>query len=109
MLEERSPTEGPTPSPDVPEQDPPGVEAQMKPKADHGEKSYKGAEKLEGLVALIPSTFPHDHVKEFGKDTLWERPAQPAEIAPSYVFLASADARFYSGEVLSPTGKTTSR
>ena len=58
---------------------------------------------------LIPSTFPRDHVKEFGKDTFWERPAQPAEIAPSYVFLASADARFYSGEVLSPTGKTTSR
>jgi NAD(P)-dependent dehydrogenase (short-subunit alcohol dehydrogenase family) len=58
---------------------------------------------------LIPSTFPHEHVVEFGKDTLWERPAQPAEIATSYVFLASADARFFSGEVLSPTGKTTSR
>ena len=58
---------------------------------------------------LIPSTMPMDHVKEFGKDTFWGRPAQPAEIAPSYVFLASADARYYSGEVLSPTGKTTSR
>ena len=58
---------------------------------------------------LIPSTFDHEHVKEFGKDTLWGRPAQPADIAPSYVFLASADARYYSGEVLSPTGKTTSR
>jgi NAD(P)-dependent dehydrogenase (short-subunit alcohol dehydrogenase family) len=58
---------------------------------------------------LIPSTFDHDHVKEFGKDTFWERPAQPAEIAPTFVFLASADARYYSGEVLAPTGKTTSR
>jgi NAD(P)-dependent dehydrogenase (short-subunit alcohol dehydrogenase family) len=58
---------------------------------------------------LIPSTFDHDHVKEFGKDPFWERPAQPAEIAPTYVFLASADARYYSGEVLAPTGKTTSR
>ncbi|HEU4453756.1 MAG TPA: SDR family oxidoreductase [Longimicrobium sp.] len=293
MLEERDPTEGPTPAKDVPEQDPPGTEAEMKPKADHGEESYRGCGKLEGLVALItggdsgigravaiafaregadvaigylaevetedaeetrrwvekagrrclvhrfdvrdpaqcrdlvertvkelgkldilvnnaayqmsqesilditqeqlertfrtnvfgyiqmvqaalphltegaaiiqtgsvtafegnpqlidyaatkgaihnltlslskslkdkkirvntvapgpvwtpliPSTFPHEHVKEFGKDTLWERPAQPAEVATSFVFLASADARYFSGEVLSPTGKTTSR
>ena len=53
MLEERNPAEGPTPSEDVPEQEPPGVEAEMKPKADHGEESYKGSGKLEGLVALI--------------------------------------------------------
>jgi NAD(P)-dependent dehydrogenase (short-subunit alcohol dehydrogenase family) len=58
---------------------------------------------------LIPSTLSPEHVAKFGEDTLWKRPAQPAEIAPSYVFLASADARYYSGEVLSPTGKTTSR
>lgn len=58
---------------------------------------------------LIPSTFPQEHVKEFGEDTYWGRPAQPAEIAPSYVFFASADARYYSGEVLAPTGKGTTR
>jgi NAD(P)-dependent dehydrogenase (short-subunit alcohol dehydrogenase family) len=58
---------------------------------------------------LIPSTMGPEHVKEFGKDTLWKRPAQPAEIAPGYVFLASADGRFYSGEVLYPTGQATSR
>jgi NAD(P)-dependent dehydrogenase (short-subunit alcohol dehydrogenase family) len=40
---------------------------------------------------------------------MWGRPAQPAEIAPSYVFLASADARYYTGEVFAPTGKTTTR
>ncbi len=34
------------------------------------------------------------HAKEFGSDTFWQRPAQPVEIAPSYVFLASADGRF---------------
>jgi NAD(P)-dependent dehydrogenase (short-subunit alcohol dehydrogenase family) len=58
---------------------------------------------------LIPATLEPDHVRNFGKDTFWERPAQPVEIATSFVFLASADARYYSGEVLAPTGKTTSR
>jgi NAD(P)-dependent dehydrogenase (short-subunit alcohol dehydrogenase family) len=58
---------------------------------------------------LIPSTMPMDQVKQFGKDTYWKRPAQPIEIATSYVFLASADGRYYSAEVLAPTGKTPSR
>jgi NAD(P)-dependent dehydrogenase (short-subunit alcohol dehydrogenase family) len=58
---------------------------------------------------LIPSTFPQEHVKEFGEDTYWGRPAQPADIAPSYVFFASADGRYYTGEVLAPTGKSATR
>jgi NAD(P)-dependent dehydrogenase (short-subunit alcohol dehydrogenase family) len=58
---------------------------------------------------LIPSTFPQDKVAEFGEDTYWGRPAQPAEIAPSYVFFASTDGKYYSGEVLAPTGKGTTR
>ncbi len=58
---------------------------------------------------LIPSTFPQDHVKEFGEDTYWGRPAQPADIAPSYVFFASTDGRYYTGEVLAPTGKSATR
>lgn len=53
---------------------------------------------------LIPSTRKEDAVKEFGSNTFWKRPAQPAEIAPSYVFLASSDARYYTGEILAPTG-----
>lgn len=53
---------------------------------------------------LIPSTRNEGHVGEFGADTFWKRPAQPAELAPSFVFLASADARFYTGEILAPTG-----
>lgn len=57
---------------------------------------------------LIPSTRDEQHVATFGANTLWHRPAQPGEIAPSYVFLASADSRFYTGEVLSPTGSGTS-
>jgi NAD(P)-dependent dehydrogenase (short-subunit alcohol dehydrogenase family) len=58
---------------------------------------------------LIPATLEPDHVKKFGADSIWGRPAQPAEIAPSYVFFASADARYYTGEILAPTGKTTTR
>jgi NAD(P)-dependent dehydrogenase (short-subunit alcohol dehydrogenase family) len=58
---------------------------------------------------LIPSTFEKDHVTSFGEDTVWERPAQPAEIAPAFVFLASADSRYITGEVLAITGKSTSR
>lgn len=41
---------------------------------------------------------------KFGKSTLWRHAAQPAEIAPTFVFLASADSRFYSGEIFAPTG-----
>lgn len=58
---------------------------------------------------LIPATFDQEKVSEFGKDTVWGRPAQPAEIAPSFVFLASDDARYYTGEVLAPTGGETTR
>lgn len=58
---------------------------------------------------LIPATLARDHVKAFGDDTAWGRPAQPAEIAPSYVFFASADGRYYTGEILAPTGKATTR
>ena len=257
---DRNPFKGPTPDPDVPEQDTPGVEAEMKPRADHGERSYQGSGRLEGLSAivtggdsgigravaiafaregadvaigylseeedadaqetrrwveeagrrcivhrfdvresaectafvekvveefnifgymymaraalphlregsvilntgsvvalqgnpmlldyaatkgaihvfsmsladalsdrgirvnvvapgpvwtpLIPSTMPPEHVRKFGEDTFWKRPAQPVELAGGYVYLASADARYVSGEVLAITGKTSSR
>ena len=58
---------------------------------------------------LIPATFDRKHVARFGKDTVWKRPAQPAEIAPSFVFFASADSTYYTGEVLAPTGSETTR
>ncbi len=58
---------------------------------------------------LIPATMDEEHVKKFGKDTVWGRAAQPVEIAPSYVFLASDDGKYYTGEVLAPTGSETSR
>jgi NAD(P)-dependent dehydrogenase (short-subunit alcohol dehydrogenase family) len=53
---------------------------------------------------LIPSTMPKSQFKTFGKDTLFGRPAQPAELAPVFVFLASQDARYVTGEVYGVTG-----
>ena len=55
---------------------------------------------------LIPSTFPPEKVEKFGGSTLWERPAQPGEIATSFVFLASDDGLFFSGQTLHPNGGT---
>lgn len=56
---------------------------------------------------LIPSTMPKEKVKEFGKNTVFERAAQPAELAPLYVFLASQDATYVSGEIYGATGGRT--
>lgn len=53
---------------------------------------------------LIPSTMPAKKVAQFGKNTLFGRPAQPAEIAPVFVFLASPLATFVSGEIYGVTG-----
>jgi NAD(P)-dependent dehydrogenase (short-subunit alcohol dehydrogenase family) len=58
---------------------------------------------------LIPSTRDEEAVEEFGADTAWERPAQPAEIAPAFVFFASADSRFCTGEILAVSGQTATR
>jgi NAD(P)-dependent dehydrogenase (short-subunit alcohol dehydrogenase family) len=56
---------------------------------------------------LIPSTMPQEKVKKFGGDTSYERAAQPVEIAPVFVFLASNEARFVTGEVYGATGGQT--
>jgi NAD(P)-dependent dehydrogenase (short-subunit alcohol dehydrogenase family) len=56
---------------------------------------------------LIPSTMPQDKVKKFGQETAFERAAQPVEIAPVFVFLASNEARFVTGEVYGVTGGKT--
>lgn len=53
---------------------------------------------------LIPSTFDEEKVAEFGKDTPLGRPGQPAEVAPCYVFLASNDSSYMTGQVLHPNG-----
>jgi NAD(P)-dependent dehydrogenase (short-subunit alcohol dehydrogenase family) len=53
---------------------------------------------------LIPSTMPPEKVKTFGKDTPLGRPAQPAELAPVFVFLASNDASYVTAAVYEATG-----
>lgn len=55
---------------------------------------------------LITSTFPPDKVASFGSDVPLKRAGQPAEVAPCYVFLASADADYMTGQVLHPNGGT---
>jgi NAD(P)-dependent dehydrogenase (short-subunit alcohol dehydrogenase family) len=55
---------------------------------------------------LIPASFPEEKVKQFGKDVLLGRPAQPVEIAPSYVFLASRDGSYITGQTIHPNGGT---
>ncbi len=53
---------------------------------------------------LIPATFDEDHIAEFGKSTHMGRPGQPSEVAPAYVFLASKDASYISGQVIHVNG-----
>lgn len=53
---------------------------------------------------LIPSTFPPDEVKDFGTDVPLGRPGEPSEIAPCYVFLASQDSSYMTGQMLHPNG-----
>ena len=53
---------------------------------------------------LIPSTMPPEAVESFGENSPIGRPGQPAELAPAYVFFASQESSFVTGEVLGVTG-----
>jgi NAD(P)-dependent dehydrogenase (short-subunit alcohol dehydrogenase family) len=53
---------------------------------------------------LIPASFTEEEVAEFGKNVPLGRPGQPAEVAPSFVFLASEDSSYMTGQVLHPNG-----
>ncbi|WP_332823503.1 SDR family oxidoreductase [Stutzerimonas kunmingensis] len=55
---------------------------------------------------LIPSTFDADEVAELGSNTPMNRPGQPDEVAPAYVYLASSDAAYVSGQVIHVNGGT---
>lgn len=53
---------------------------------------------------LIPASFPAEKVASFGKDTTMKRPGQPSEVAPAFVFLASEDASYITGQAIHPNG-----
>lgn len=55
---------------------------------------------------LIPASFSAEEVDNFGKQTPLKRPGQPSEVAPAYVFLASNDASYITGQVIHPNGGT---
>jgi hypothetical protein len=55
---------------------------------------------------LIPSTMPEEKVGTFGEDVPLGRAGQPAELAPAYVFFASQESSYVTGEVLGVTGGT---
>ncbi len=55
---------------------------------------------------LIPATMPEDKVKQFGQETPMQRAGQPEEVATSYVFLASDDSSYITGQVLHVNGGT---
>ncbi len=53
---------------------------------------------------LIPASFEPEHVKKFGQHTPMGRPGQPEEVAPAFVFLASEDASYITGQTIHPNG-----
>ena len=53
---------------------------------------------------LVTASFPNININTFGQDAPLGRPAQPFEIAPSFVFLASSDSASMTGQVLHPNG-----
>ena len=55
---------------------------------------------------LIPASYPEEKTAQHGAQAPMERPGQPGEVAPCYVFLASQDATYMTGQVLHPNGGT---
>ncbi len=53
---------------------------------------------------LIPATMPAEKVRTFGQDTPLGRPGQPKEVAPAFVWLASAEASYVTGATIAVTG-----
>ncbi|WP_114938598.1 SDR family oxidoreductase [Mucilaginibacter endophyticus] len=53
---------------------------------------------------LIVSTFDEEKIKKFGSETAMKRAGQPSELGPAYVFLASDDSSFITGQVIHVNG-----
>ena len=61
---------------------------------------------IEKRIPLIPASFEPEHVAKHGAAAPMGRSGQPNEVAPCYVFLASEEASYISGQVLHPNGGT---
>ncbi|WP_436536015.1 SDR family oxidoreductase [Actinoplanes sp. HUAS TT8] len=74
--------------------------------ADLAEKGIRVNAVAPGPIwtPLIPATMPAEKVESFGADTPMGRAGQPAELAPAYVFFASQESSYVTGEVLGVTG-----
>lgn len=55
---------------------------------------------------LIPASFPAEKVEHFGQNVPMKRAGHPCEVAPAFVFLASEDASYMTGQILHPNGGT---
>ena len=71
-----------------------------------GEKGVRANSVAPGPIwtPLIRSTMPPEKVESFGQDTPLGRPGQPAELATTYVLLASDDGSYISGARIAVTG-----
>ena len=55
---------------------------------------------------LIPASFDKEQVDQFGADAPMKRPGQPSELAPAYVYLASEDSSYVTGQMIHVNGGT---
>jgi hypothetical protein len=105
-------------SPPFPEQhqEPPGLESKLRPRPRFLAENYKAAGKSmpsrrgpSGRRSIHPTPgLKPEEVAKFGEHNPMGRPAQPEELAPAYVFLASdADSSFITGTVLQVMGGET--
>ena len=53
---------------------------------------------------LIPSSFDEKKVSQFGSNVPMQRPGQPYELAPAYVYLASGDSSYVTGQMIHVNG-----
>ena len=84
----------------------PGLQREMRPVLDSGERSYVGSGKLRGRKALVTGgdSGIGRELGQFGQDTPLGRAGQPAELAGLYVALASGELSYTDGSIFGANG-----